>query len=387
MNDVVEANYGSDKDWFRGIVKKNEDEQYCIVEFEGNIVREIETERIRPCSMSYRVHERIEANFGGSNEWLPGIISRINRDGSYSVDYLDGRKEIRVRSEYLRYASSPSQSAGGFEQVIIDTLDNGMIKIAELRELFIEYEKNLDPFQKRLSNSRHFSSLFKRDDGIVDNNFHYHKKSEDVISHISDLQKLEKKRREALDSEIDRMKQFDKVISQAKAERDSYRIRIDLYQEGMNNMLIEDTIKGYLKKKNRVRAMIVLNRFFKHLQSRNKLKKALCKYVLKKRVLKVRLQQSKAALIIQKNIRRKLAMVRAHKVRTSSLTIQRMCIEMKQRLLAREKFTRRVQLTNIALWFQARMRGMRARRLVAVLRRERLEARAAHTIQKLYRRK
>ena len=37
--------------------------------------------------------QKIEGNYRGRGRWYPGIISGINRDGTYNVDYDDGEIE------------------------------------------------------------------------------------------------------------------------------------------------------------------------------------------------------------------------------------------------------------------------------------------------------
>ena len=36
---------------------------------------------------------KVEGNYRGKGRWYPGRISRVNRDGTYDIDYDDGVKE------------------------------------------------------------------------------------------------------------------------------------------------------------------------------------------------------------------------------------------------------------------------------------------------------
>src|SRR5204863_20230 len=59
-----------------------------------------------------RVGSKVEGRYRGREKWYPGVVTRVNSDGSYDIDYDDGEKETRVRREYVRlievYGSSRS---------------------------------------------------------------------------------------------------------------------------------------------------------------------------------------------------------------------------------------------------------------------------------------
>jgi Ca2+-binding EF-hand superfamily protein len=52
--------------------------------------------------VSFREGDKVEAKFGGGDDYFPGVISRKNRDGSYAIDYNDGDNESRVAAKLIR---------------------------------------------------------------------------------------------------------------------------------------------------------------------------------------------------------------------------------------------------------------------------------------------
>ena len=51
----------------------------------------------------------VEGNYRGRGRWYPGKIYRVNRDGSYDIDYDDGEKESGVKKELIRAVGGVSK--------------------------------------------------------------------------------------------------------------------------------------------------------------------------------------------------------------------------------------------------------------------------------------
>jgi Ca2+-binding EF-hand superfamily protein len=49
---------------------------------------------------------KVEGNYRGKGRWYPGRISRVNRDGTFDIDYDDGEKETKVDESMVRLLSS-----------------------------------------------------------------------------------------------------------------------------------------------------------------------------------------------------------------------------------------------------------------------------------------
>ena len=52
--------------------------------------------------LEMRKGQRVEARFGGGDQWFPGIISQEWQDGNFAVDYDDGDQEHQVPPEHIR---------------------------------------------------------------------------------------------------------------------------------------------------------------------------------------------------------------------------------------------------------------------------------------------
>jgi hypothetical protein len=48
-----------------------------------------------------KVGQRMRGNFQGQGEWFDGMIARVNSDGTYAVDYMDGDKESAVPRDWI----------------------------------------------------------------------------------------------------------------------------------------------------------------------------------------------------------------------------------------------------------------------------------------------
>ena len=55
---------------------------------------------------------KVEARYRGKTRYYPGVIKRVNRDGTFDIDYNDGEKEMFVAAELIR-SLEPAASAGG----------------------------------------------------------------------------------------------------------------------------------------------------------------------------------------------------------------------------------------------------------------------------------
>jgi hypothetical protein len=54
------------------------------------------------------VGDRVQAQFDGGESWYPGVVSAVNEDGTYHVEYDDGDVESAVAGDLIR-----AEQAGG----------------------------------------------------------------------------------------------------------------------------------------------------------------------------------------------------------------------------------------------------------------------------------
>jgi Ca2+-binding EF-hand superfamily protein len=121
--DKVEAKFGGGDDYFPGVIsRKNRDGSYAIDYDDGDNESRVAAKLIRKKGgrsaspkkrdpfdseteaedVSFREGDKVEAKFGGGDDYFPGVISRKNRDGSYAIDYDDGDNESRVAAKLIR---------------------------------------------------------------------------------------------------------------------------------------------------------------------------------------------------------------------------------------------------------------------------------------------
>ena len=55
--------------------------------------------------------------------WYPGIISAVNRDGTYSIDYDDGDKESSVQPMYIRELDYEDEDSESDEDAVVRTVN------------------------------------------------------------------------------------------------------------------------------------------------------------------------------------------------------------------------------------------------------------------------
>jgi hypothetical protein len=107
----VEARFRGRAKWFKGKVRRvNRDGTYDIEYEDGDNERDVAAELVRaleeskpaPPDACYEKGQKVEALFRGRSKWFKGMILRANRDGTYDVEYEDGDKETGVEAKLIR---------------------------------------------------------------------------------------------------------------------------------------------------------------------------------------------------------------------------------------------------------------------------------------------
>jgi len=100
------------------VMKVNDDGTYSIKYDDGDKEPRVKSEHVRELvekkkvnddgfekegdeGTSFEVGQHAEAKFGG-RKWFKGTVMKVNKDGTYSINYDDGDKEPRVKSRYVR---------------------------------------------------------------------------------------------------------------------------------------------------------------------------------------------------------------------------------------------------------------------------------------------
>jgi PUB domain/EF-hand domain pair len=122
--DKIEARYKGRARYYPGVVRRaNRDGTYDIDYDDGEKELGVDTELVRlldsnsqatgvskAAVLVLREGDKIEARYRGRERYFPGTIRRVNRDGTYDVNYDDGEKELSVLAAYVRLIGSTSKA-------------------------------------------------------------------------------------------------------------------------------------------------------------------------------------------------------------------------------------------------------------------------------------
>ena len=107
MDELVGARV-EDLEYHNGrVVKVHSDGTVDVDTPSFGLFERVTTENIRRFDPEGRLKEgsRIEAFFqGGGDEWYPGVVLKVNIDGTYDVEYEDGDTELGVEAADIREA-------------------------------------------------------------------------------------------------------------------------------------------------------------------------------------------------------------------------------------------------------------------------------------------
>ena len=67
-----------------------------------------------PTPLGFVLGARVEALFGGGDEWFTGKVSKVYGDGRYDIKYDDGDFEAGVESSLMKAKGAPSQAESGY---------------------------------------------------------------------------------------------------------------------------------------------------------------------------------------------------------------------------------------------------------------------------------
>ncbi|KAG5192664.1 hypothetical protein JKP88DRAFT_173091 [Tribonema minus] len=134
--DKVEARYKGRARYFSGKIRcVNRDGTYDVDYDDGEKELSVAADLIRSlepppstaaarspraaAAVDFRAGDKIEARYRGRERYFKGEVRRVNRDGTYDIDYDDGEKELGVAAALIRAqvplleASAPQQQRGG----------------------------------------------------------------------------------------------------------------------------------------------------------------------------------------------------------------------------------------------------------------------------------
>merc|ERR1711968_270096 len=119
----VEARYRGKSRYYPGKIRRvNRDGTFDIdyddgereMGVEENLIRSLEPSGGGGGGSSARLEEgmKVEARYRGKSRYYPGKIRRVNRDGTFDIDYDDGDSDKGLPEEMIR-SLEPSGGGGG----------------------------------------------------------------------------------------------------------------------------------------------------------------------------------------------------------------------------------------------------------------------------------
>lgn len=114
VGNVIEANFKGRGKWFRGKISKCADDNVYDVDYDdgesetnipNNLIRSPINVNEDNLASKLTIGLEIEANFEGKGNWIPGKITRIRNDGTYTIQYNNGESENQVTLNMIRLST------------------------------------------------------------------------------------------------------------------------------------------------------------------------------------------------------------------------------------------------------------------------------------------
>jgi hypothetical protein len=112
IGDKVEICDKDGQSWKVGtIAKSNNNGTFDVKYDDGTSVNQVLVDKIRYHNeCTYKEGDRVEGRFGRRDKWFPAKVSRVNRDGTYDLEYDDGDRESNVIPSCVRLLNSNSNA-------------------------------------------------------------------------------------------------------------------------------------------------------------------------------------------------------------------------------------------------------------------------------------
>jgi len=141
VGDAIEARFGGGPDFHSGkVAAVNGDGTYAIDYSDGDKEPAVKRLRIRRPGQDtpamFVQGTRCEARHGGGMAAFDGVISKVNSDGTYDVDYDDGDKEQGVPADliYTQAVSEGTDAAATSSPILTSAVLGGAVQLSDAVE-------------------------------------------------------------------------------------------------------------------------------------------------------------------------------------------------------------------------------------------------------------
>ena len=363
--------------------------------------------------LQYKKGEQVEMKYPGSSIWMTGIINRNHPDGTFSIRYQNGQKEIRLDTTYIRKIpstlspSSPTPPSTSLNDnngnksdqipISISDIDTNCSTISELALKLSNNQIDSENLLKKLQNSENITKK-----GIEISKLQAQQQQQPSQSVFIDSIMKQRKQREELEANkyqeelkhrnnlekrIQQMKNF-KIPSNKEEEQEiSHHCHIRHYPRLLFEPFMKSILQANRKRLQRRKATFVLKRFFQHVISWVKVVLAVRILTRNRLAYKKRNRKERAAITIQCAVRKRRAILLSQKRKYSALIIYKILQEKRKKFLKLKQLGEKAQILMAILKIQRKFRWYKNHKLYLINKQIAKENNACKKIQKLFRSK
>jgi hypothetical protein len=392
----------------------------CTIRLENDEMKEVQfvTGRFQIPSQ-FKPGEQVNVSYPGSrSHTFPATISRGHPDGSFTVRYHNGTREMRLnpseiqkRDSTPRLVSSPrdlipsspsafpSPSKGNGDNgppsvIAVADLEQGCETIEELNKRIPLYQRQADSLSKQLTASQQILNNFSDSlpsltagvEAAASGQCSFEERKRLRNEHFSHLHSSESSRRASLEKRIEEMKRFS-IPPSLPQHNLSKHLNLFHYDPLIFAPIRKEIVSKYNSKKKRRQASFVIKRFFSRVLAWVKVVLAVRMLTRNRLAYKKKDRREKAALVIQSCARRKIAMVTFMKRKFSAVIILKAMKKRRQHFMRKKELEDQLEFLKLVMRTQRIFRWHRNQKFERLRRIIEKENEASLKIQSLFRRK
>jgi hypothetical protein len=379
----------------------------CTIRLEDGRLDEIQfVTGIFQISSQFKPGESVNISFPGSlSHFFPGVISRAHPDGTFTVRYQNGTREMRLgptnikkleRNTHPQTDTPLSSSLDNLSPGLISNaeVEKGCTAVGELKQRIFEHTEQSQSISQQLETSKqifqrfhelsHCPSSSPSPPSLTPSPFLQQKTLRD--ERFSQLHSTELIRRSSLEKRIEEMRKFS-VLSYQQQQTLSHHLNIHHYPSLLFAPFHKEILFKYHAKKTRRQASFVIKRFLQRVIAWVKVVLAVRLLTRNRLAFKRKDRREKAAQVIQSCIRRKLAFTILKKRKFSAIIILKAMKKRRGRYMRKKELEDQLHFLKLILSVQRIYRWNRNQKWERLRRLKEKEDEASRKIQNLFRKK
>jgi hypothetical protein len=387
----------------------------CTIRLENDEMKDVQfvTGRFHLPSQ-FKPGEHVNVSYPGSRSHsFPAVISRGHPDGTFTVRYHNGTREMRLNQSDIKKLTPSSSSASaetGIEEpksvIAVSDLEKGCQTIEELNQRIPLYEKQAESLSQHLIISQQIfssslSSLSPPNTALLRAKAEAEARAETGRASLEErkrvrneyflhLQASESLRRSSLESRIEEMKRFS-VPSQDNQHlsslSSSHHLNLFHYSPLLFAPIRKELLSKYNSRKQRRQASFVIKRFFNRALAWVRVVLVVRTLTRNRLAFKKKDRREKAAVVIQCCFRQRYAVVVSMRRKFSALIIMKAMKNKRRRFLRRKELEDQLNVWRLVTKMQRLFRKHRRLKLEKIQMTIQRENKASLMIQRLFRQK